>query len=71
MALGPGKYDGWCSRVRIATQAIGVVIIVFGGEDGSGFAVQGPESLNKTLPDVLEFIAAEIRKDIQGKGAET
>lgn len=66
--IGPGKYDAWCSRVREATKARGVILIVAGGEEGHGFSCQADlETLTK-LPDSLEGIARQIRADLkQGK----
>lgn len=59
--IGPGKYDRFCTWVRKRTKAKGVVLIVFDGEQGSGFSVQSDPLLLMTLPSVLEFMAKEIR----------
>jgi hypothetical protein len=37
---GPGKYDDACTAAREATEAAGVILIVLGGQHGSGFSVQ-------------------------------
>jgi hypothetical protein len=47
----PGKYDDLCT-------------IIIGGDRGPGFSVQGTRSVLALLPDMLEFMAAEIRKDL-------
>lgn len=63
---GPGKYDAAATFVRIQTDAECVAVIVIGGTLGSGFSVQGtnPETI-KALPDMLETMARDIRKEIQ------
>lgn len=67
MALGPGKYDDLCSYVReqvgISDQGGGVMLIVLGGNKGSGFACQADLRTTLLLPDMLEDIARQIRKD--------
>lgn len=66
MAMGPGKYDDVATMARIASQARGgVVVIVFKGSKGSGFAVQSedPEILN-SLPETLRFMADQIEQDL-------
>ncbi len=57
----PGKYDDLCAIVREAAQA---EVIVVNGNKGSGFSVQGTRMVIVGLPDMLEFIAGEIRKDL-------
>lgn len=67
MAWGPGKYDELATTVRADTKARGVALIVFDGERGSGFSIQmDVEGLAK-LPDMLEYMAKEIRKDLVGR----
>lgn len=62
--IGPGKYDDECTMVRMGTKAKGVVLIVIDGRLGSGFSVQASSSaILGGLPDVLEDMAAQIRKD--------
>lgn len=63
MPLGPGKYDDLCTFVRLKTRADGVILLVLGGENGSGFSVQCIERIAPAqLAEMLEEIAAEIRK---------
>lgn len=64
MTLGPGKYDDACTAVRVALKARGVALIVFGGYSGSGFSVQGPLELQRTLPDRLRLMADQIERDL-------
>ncbi|MBT1509446.1 hypothetical protein KIP88_02930 [Bradyrhizobium sp. SRL28] len=67
MALGPGKYDDLCTLVReqlgIGDHGGGVVLIVVGGPDGGGFACQADLQTTLGLPDLLEHVAQQIRKD--------
>lgn len=62
---GPGKYGEHASKVLEATSATAVVLIVVGGNKGSGFSVQAraddfPPVL---LAETLEEIAKEIRRE--------
>lgn len=60
MPLGPGKYDDWCTKVREETQAEGVILVVIGGEKGSGFSCQLTLEDLSGIPVVLRTIADEI-----------
>lgn len=66
MAVGEGKYDAIVTEVREKTQASGVVLIVFSGNQGGGFSVQAPGALLARLPGVLRHMADEIESDIGG-----
>lgn len=69
MALGPGKYDDMVSLVRQQigmTDSGGVALIVIGGERGPGFSIQADLQTTLLLPDLLETMAKQIRKDIVG-----
>ena len=67
MALGPGKYDDVCTmvteKVGIGEQGGGVIVIVLGGNKGNGFACQADLRTTLLLPDLLEDMARQIRKD--------
>jgi hypothetical protein len=63
MAFGPGKYDASCTEVRMVTNARGVLLIVIDGEHGSGFSCQADMETTLRLPEILERIAADIRRD--------
>ncbi len=63
MTIGPGKYDAVCSAVREETKAAGVIVIVIDGERGSGFSCQTDASTLARLPELLEAMAAQMRKD--------
>jgi hypothetical protein len=68
MALGPGKYDDVCTmvteQVGIGEQGGGVIVIVLGGNKGSGFSCQADLRTTLLLPDMLEEIARQIRGDV-------
>lgn len=61
MPLGPGIYDDHYSGVRLATNAQGVLLIVIGGDQGSGFSVQADALITLTIPEILEATARQIR----------
>jgi len=63
MAKGPGKYDDLCTIVRERANAMGACVLVVNGEHGTGFAVQVVHpDIAKSLPEMLEWVAAEIRR---------
>lgn len=69
MAFGPGKYDDLCTDVRLKTHAHGVLLIVLGGDKGTGFSCQATAATTLALPDLLEDVARQIRQDgIAGAG---
>lgn len=65
MALGPGKYDDACTHARLSTNAQACILVVIGGEKGSGFSVQGPPDVTAQLPTILEHMAKQIRESMQ------
>lgn len=68
MPMGPGKYDEACTVFRHATQAAGVMVVVFGGSNGNGFSCQLPPEIVPTIPAILRSIADEIDKSIAAGG---
>ena len=60
----PGKYDDACTVARKSTEADSAVLIIVGGKLGSGFSIQATRGVLIGLPDLLEFMAKEIRKDL-------
>jgi len=62
MALGPGKYDQTATVARITTGAKGIVLMVIGGDKGSGFSVQAPMEIQMNLPQLLRNLADEIEQ---------
>lgn len=63
MPLGPGKYDPECTKIQKATDAAGVVLIVFHGDRGSGFSVAAELGVLAALPRILRETADSIEKD--------
>ena len=63
MAIGPGKYDDLCTYVREKTQASGVLVVVINGNKGEGFSCQADLKTMLIVPDILETIAKQLRKD--------
>lgn len=67
MPLGPGKYDELCEYVRqqagvIGIQAQAAIVIVIGGNLGSGFSVKADPVTTIHLPDILNTVAAQIKE---------
>ncbi|MDO8713994.1 MAG: hypothetical protein Q7K13_05895 [Polynucleobacter sp.] len=62
MSNGAGKYDHLCTEVRTKAESKGAIIIVLGGNLGSGFSVQADIDTLSQLPDMLETIAKQIRQ---------
>ena len=78
MAIGPGKYDDICTRVRAEvgltdTSGGGVLMIVIGGHKGGGFACQADLQTTLALPDILEGVAKQIREQglLAGQGGRS
>jgi methylmalonyl-CoA mutase cobalamin-binding subunit len=68
MATGPGRYDDLCTYVREQAEAKGAILIIIGGNKGEGFECQLDNLTMARMPELLEGIAAQIRKDMEGMG---
>lgn len=69
MAMGPGKYDDLCTLVRERAgikDVGGAIVIIMGGQSGSGFSCQGDPTTMRALPDLLEDVARQMRQDTDG-----
>ncbi len=66
MAVGEGKYDKSLTLALEFSYAQEGILIVFDGNKGMGFSVQATEENIAKIPDVLEHMAKEIRKDLNG-----
>lgn len=62
--IGPGKYDDLCTLVREGTGAQAAIVIVLGGNRGSGFSCQADLATTIALPDMLESVARQMRESI-------
>jgi len=68
MPLGPGIYDDLCTKVRIKTKARTAIVIIDGGNKGSGFSVQTVDfAVNFKLPLLLRSMADQIEESFKGK----
>jgi molybdopterin synthase catalytic subunit len=65
MAVGSGKYDDLCTYVREKAEAKGAIVIVIGGNRGEGFECQLDYVTMMKIPDMLEWIAEQIRDDME------
>lgn len=68
MTAGPGgAYDAHCQHLLLKTHARTAAVIVINGDLGSGFSVAcGKIDDLRSLADVLEQVAAQIRADLKG-----
>jgi len=66
LSTGPGRYDDACTAARQATDASSIVLLVIGGNRGSGYSVQAVDpQLLERLPGLLRFVAEEIKRDLE------
>ncbi len=65
MAQGPGRYDDHCTKVREATGAKGVILLVLDGQGGTGFSVQAEFDITQILPSLLRDVALQIEIDME------
>jgi hypothetical protein len=63
MTLGAGKYDDELTEARRKCGANSAVLIVIDGKRGPGFACQTTVEHLAGLPEMLEFIAVQLRAD--------
>jgi hypothetical protein len=67
MTLGPGKYDAICTQAREQAEAEAALLVILGGNKGSGFSVQVQVHANmvllRALPALLRDVADQIEKD--------
>lgn len=61
--IGPGKYDDECTAVREKLVARGVLLIVIEGAHGGGFSAQCDADTLARIPEILEEVARQIRRD--------
>jgi hypothetical protein len=71
MPLGPGKYDDLATIVREQAEAQAVIVVVFNGNKGHGFAVQAEAEIALHLPGVLEEMARQMREAVSAREVES
>lgn len=60
---GAGRYGRACSRARMNTEGRAVLLIVIGGQHGSGMSLQTvDETVVQGLPAILRNVANSIEK---------
>ena len=60
---GPGKYDDLATLVRERADAEAVVVVVLGGNKGSGFSVQATDQwVSYKLPELMRALAEQIER---------
>lgn len=70
MALGRGKYGGIAEELLVRFRARGIILAILDGEHGNGIEVDGPATLHRGVPDFLEAIAKDIRKQANADADE-
>lgn len=60
----PGPFEDTCHRLRDATSARCVAVVIIDAPDGSGYSVVGPLEAQVLLPDILEQMAAALRQQL-------
>lgn len=68
MALGPGKYDAWCTRILNLEDADAVCLVVIGGARGPGASLQISGELlaaggHELIADALDAVSRDIRAE--------
>jgi hypothetical protein len=68
MAMGPGKYDDVATMARKMSNALGVIVVILGGNKGNGFSLQAihqNETFLKNVPKILREMADQIENDVK------
>jgi hypothetical protein len=60
-----GEYDAEATWVRKRTKAVGVVLVVIGGDRGHGLSAQATSDLTLHLPSILRKVADEIEAEMK------
>jgi hypothetical protein len=67
---GAGKYGEHAREVFAETRARLVIVLVIGGKDGDGFAVQGGLTEIVSTPERLRLMASSIEQQLNGRGTD-
>jgi hypothetical protein len=62
------KYSDVCAEIRSKYGADGVVLMVLGGKEGSGFVIQANDDAQAYIPDALEQAAVTLRATRMKRG---
>ena len=63
MPFGPGKYDALCTEAREKADAVAVILLVIGGNQGEGFSCQTADlEVLAKLPSILRDVARQIEE---------
>jgi hypothetical protein len=66
---GPSRYDDLAADVLRESAAEGVLLIVFGGRYGSGFAAELPAPILAAAPAILRNAADQIESHLAAEAA--
>jgi L-cysteine desulfidase len=62
--IGPGKYDAIADTLRNELEADGLVLIVFGGRNGSGCSMKVTDQFSSAMPGLLRKLADAQEADL-------
>jgi hypothetical protein len=62
----PGAYDDLCTEARKQAGAKVCLLIIIGGNKGSGFSAQMPGFAAADVPDILRDVANQIEREKRG-----
>ena len=64
--LEPGRYDDICQWAAAATDASAIVVLIVGGNKGSGVSIGAldPQFLAR-LPGLLRFLSDELKRQLE------
>ena len=66
LKMVPSKYNKEAAELMRATSATGVVVLVFGGREGNGAAIQITPAILENLPAQLRIIANDLENGRAG-----
>lgn len=62
------KYSALCTEIREKYRAAGVVLMILGGDEGSGFLIQADDNAQAQIPEFLELAANKMRQTRMKRG---
>lgn len=69
MPIGPGLYDDLCVRALLETNASATIVLILGGDKGTGFSINMRDArVAFELPALLRSMADGIEADLRPQG---
>jgi len=64
--LEPGRYDEICTAVAALTDASSIVLLIVGGNQGSGVSIGALDrQFLERLPGLLRFISDDLKQKLE------